>query len=273
MEYKSSFAMTFVNIFKMDHSVANHLKEEYFNTSGVYYLLAHSRQCVVLYQGIDVQMFRFNSTYSSYQKELYVNFSTLLGFSSQTQVESSEFVISDDCSRIRVNKTFYFRTSQAFWYEVNNTAFKSTSQDSNFNYAIADDGNLYKFNNMSNSFQLYFTAPSALPTDGFINVHQDRLVINATTQNSAEIYAYSLSSTGPSIVLNFSSSHYVAPPSIAVSPLLTNIFVIGNGNSTNGTSHAADAFYIDWSAKSVTNITFPVTALEFGSDYFITAGE
>ena len=65
----------------------------------------------------------------------------------------------------------------------------------------------------------------------------------------------------------------MATPTIAVSPLLTNLFAIGNGNSTNGTGHAADAFYIDWTAKTVANITFPDEALEFGADYFLTAGE
>lgn len=52
---------------------------------------------------------------------------------------------------------------------------------------------------------------------------------------SVELYAYLVESSGGlTQVLNFTKDNFFVEPEVDASPQLTKVFVIGNGNGTNG---------------------------------------
>ena len=119
----------------------------------------------------------------------------------------------------------------------NSANITSNIVDSNVQYAIGNDGKLYKYNNNAGEFYLYFTPPSSFPTspDTDIIVYSNRILINSTTMTSVQLYAYLVESSGGlTQVLNFTNNDYFVEPEVDASPQLTKVFVVGNGNGTNG---------------------------------------
>jgi len=87
------------------------------------------------------------------------------------------------------------------------------------------------------------------------------------------LFGYLIESSGVNNVLNFTDNKFVVKPEIEASPQLTKVFVVGNGNLSNGSYGGVGyGFHIDWAAKVVEDISLPDEALEFGRDHFVTAG-
>ena len=98
--------------------------------------------------------------------------------------------------------------------------------------------------------------------------------MNGSSSDSAMVYTYLIEGNTLTPVFNWTSTKYLMPPSIEVSPKFTNIFIVGNGNMSNGSyGYVADAFRVDWTTKTYQNITFPYETLEFGMMYFVAVGE
>ena len=282
--YNSSQNTTTVNIFKMDHSAPLHYNETSFTVQDEFHILAHSQKCLVLYEpsnwysnGSAIKMFRENS--GTYQEETQ-NLFSIVGGNSATDSNATKWHISQSCERMRVGSNFFLRNSTGHWNTMSNNATLS-AQDLSFEYAVSSDGNLYKFNLSAESFVLYFTPASPLPTQGeiSISVYSNRIFINSTeltnpnssnssyyypyydTQANAtkvSLFAFLIESGGVSSVFNFTDSKFVIKPEIEASPQLTKVFVVGNGNLSNGSYGGIGyGFNIDWVAKSVENITLP----------------
>ena len=169
---------------------------------------------------------------------------------------------------------------------MNNSA-SLKAQDSSFDYAIASDGSIHKFSPSSSGFAPYFTPASPFPTLGAVSitVYSDRIFINSTestnssylygsNSSNVSVFAYLIEASGPSHVFNFTTEEFLLPPEIETSPQITKVFIVGNGNSSNGSYGSVGfGFHIDWTLKAAESIGFPTEALEFGRDHFLTAGE
>ena len=299
--YNSSQNTTTVNVFKMDHSAPLHYNETSFTVQDEFHILAHSQKCLVLYEpsnwytnGSTIKMFRENS--GTYQEETQ-NLFNLVGGNSATDANATKWHISQSCDRMRVGSNFFLRNSTGHWNAMNNNATLS-AQDLSFEYAVSSNGSLYKFSPSTETFAPYFTPASPLPTQGeiSISVYSNRIFVNATelvnpnSSNSSSYYSYSyntqanatkvslfaflVESSGVSSVFNFTDSKFVIKPEIEASPQLTKVFVVGNGNTSNGSyAGLGYGFHIDWAAKTVDNITLPDEVFEFGREHFVTAGE
>jgi hypothetical protein len=69
---------------------------------------------------------------------------------------------------------------------INPATFSSEIVDKNLDYAIGNDGNIYKYSLNQNAFELFFTPASPLPSYGNSSIltFNDRIVINATDNNT-----------------------------------------------------------------------------------------
>jgi len=85
----------------------------------------------------------FRENLSTYQEEAQSNLFSLLGGNSAT-ANGTKWHISENCERMRVGDNFFLRNSSGFWNAMTNSVTLKT-QDLSFEYAIASDGNLYKF--------------------------------------------------------------------------------------------------------------------------------
>ena len=301
MTYNSSTWSTTVDVFSIDHSQPDRVNSTSFEINGSYSLLAHSRQCLIIKDIMGtVLVFREDPSTLSYVQDPFelsnvinINgtFASSTSFGNGTNgtnatngtngTTATLWKVAENCERFRFGDAFYFRNSSGAFSPMNNPAgFESYNTDKSLDYAVGIDGKVYKYSTTQNAFELFFTPASSLPSHGShsISVFNDRFIINTTSSNSVELYAYQIQANSLTLVLNFTDNKFYADPKVAVSPELTKIVVVGNGNITLangswGNGSMSHGFSIDWTAKTVENMTVPSEALQYGADYFLALGE
>ena len=271
---------TLVGVYNLDHSKRAHYNISSFQMTGKYTLVAHSLKCLILHD-TEIRWYNYDSQSGTYTLDPF-NFGTIFN-PNATYNHSSYWNVSDDCNRFSFNDTFYYRDNSGNFALMTPSTFNAQAFDSNMEYAIGLDNNIYAYSTTTNGFSQVLATNSNVSFSNNTSIlrYQNRLVLNGSYQTDAWVYAYSIGATGAlTHVFNYTSSkyqlRYPTAINIELSPMLTNVFIVGDGNTTVNGSYTwgavADCFRIDWVAGSHQNITFPPEALIYGADYFLTVG-
>ena len=100
--------------------------------------------------------------------------------------------------------------------------------DETMEFGLGSDDSIYRYDDSTGGYELFYNFTQALPSGMDINVHQDRLVLNGTSATSAWVEAYQVSADGTiheSFLYEY--TNFTETPSIEISPKLNRVTISG----------------------------------------------
>jgi hypothetical protein len=250
-----------------------HSNETYLLTGQPWKLLFQNDRCKVFRNGTAPNNISMIAQVAGVWQEVR-NFTDLLGGINLTG--SSNWTLSEDCSRFGVDSVFGFRQANGSWAAFTLPAgFTLKSVDRNLSYALGNDSSIYRFNMSTASLSLAFTPPMPFPPNSTIRSSRNIVGVGSTNTTSAWFTGF-LDQGNFSKCINYSFHNFTTPPIISSSPSLNKIFIFGMANPPayiNSTTPIprVDMFFIN--CPTFHNITFPTDQLQDPANSIVNVGD
>ena len=231
-----------------------------------------SKNCLIL-RGISTQSVNIATISYNYANRNYNFIPSVISYQDVTAqlqntnlLNASRWTITDNCERFARDNQFYYRPS------IYQTTYRVGSGTGTFNplafspdvNVAVDSTSVWLLDTTNFTFYKAFDNPvPILPNANVAVFDNNRIVITATSQISAQVFVYFKEITGAfTNCLTFTFSGYVTAPKIWVSPQLTKVLIMGPIVSTTAIPQPKyDAFTIDYNTRSTKNVSFDFSTI------------
>jgi len=207
-----------------------------------------SENCRLIKSDATYLLYTLTSTNTSLTSSS-VDLTTLLNSNTAT----TEWQVSDDCSKI-MGKKFVYTTISSAMTLIPNLNVSWISFDSSLTYGIAS-GQIWKFNTPDNTYStIYSSLNTNFSTGSIIKSYSNRIIVYTIGTSNVLLDVFVDNSNTLTKITNTTLSYtFTSSPKVSLSSKLTKILIYGVSSG----SLKPYLFFADYNLKSIQSLTFP----------------